>query len=407
MSDRYFLTGDKEWFQRNRARLQAAADWIIRQRNSYMKDVPNRSDLFVAGLMPPCMLGDYAIPSCDWHWYYVDNALSLQGVQRFADALAEFDADAGRKYHEEAEAFRKDLRRAVEREVALSPVRLERDGMYHTYIPRMAYARGMTGLELNAPQYPDCDRFIGALALAEPFSALDANDFRMVDTLDVMEEMGTSVDAVRAREESRKQKGLDPNDALFWHCFVELPKASHNANIYLLQDDVPNFLRFWMNTSVAMVGADGRFWEHWNLGNYGNCTDPDNGTAGWFMENFRNLLVMEDGPSLWIARATPRAWLEQGKKIEVKNAPTYFGTTAYEIVSDVDNGKITAIIEMPNRNPPKSVFLRFRHPKALPIKSVTVNGQPWTQFNNDKELIELTGATVTGATGKTTVTAAY
>ena len=100
MAERYFLTGDKEWFQRNRVRLQAAADWIIRQRTDYMKDVPNRQDLFVAGLMPPCMLGDYAIPSCDWHWYYVDNALSLQGVQRFADALAEFDADAGQKYRE-------------------------------------------------------------------------------------------------------------------------------------------------------------------------------------------------------------------------------------------------------------------------------------------------------------------
>ena len=34
MADRYFLTGDKEWFQRNRVRMQAAADWIIRQRNS-------------------------------------------------------------------------------------------------------------------------------------------------------------------------------------------------------------------------------------------------------------------------------------------------------------------------------------------------------------------------------------
>ena len=60
----------------------------------------------------------------------------------------------------------------------------------------------------------------------------------------------------------------------------------------------------------------------------------------------------------------------------MKNAPTHFGTVAYEIVSDVDHGKITATVEMPSRNPPKSVLLRLRHPKALPIKSVTVNGKP-------------------------------
>jgi hypothetical protein len=395
MADRYFLTGDKEWFQRNRVRLQAAADWILRQRNTYMKDVPNRQELFVAGLMPPCMLGDYAIPSCDWHWYYVDNALSVQGVQRFADALSEFDPEAAKKYQAEADAFRKDIRRVAERDAALAPVRLGRDGAHHTYIPRMAYAAGLTGPELGAPQFPECDRFIGALALAEPFAVVDARNPAMVDTLDMMEEMGTSAAAVRESEEARKQKGLPTADAWFWRPYVILPKASHNANIYLLQDDVPNFLRFWMNSYASVVGADGKLWEHWHLGGYAACTDPDNGTAGWFMENFRDLLAMEDGQSLWIARATPRVWLEQGKRIAVRNAPTYFGPLAYEIVSDVDHGTITATIEIPSRNTPKSILVRLRHPKAAPIKSVTVNGQPWTGFDQEREVVELKGLTGT------------
>jgi hypothetical protein len=402
MAERYFLTGDKEWFQRNRVRLQAAADWIIRQRTLYMKDIPNRQDLFVAGLMPPCMLGDYAIPSCDWHWYYVDNALSLQGVQRFADALMEFDADAGRRYREEADAFRKDIRRAVERDAALAPVRLGRDGTYRSYIPRMAYARGLTGPELGAPQFPDCDRFMGALPLAEPFAVLDASDVRMVNTLNVMEELGTSVNAVREKEEARRQKGLSAADAWFWHGYVSLPKASHNANIYLLQDDVPNFLRFWMNSYAAMVGANGQLWEHWHLGSYTDCSAPDNGTAGWFMENFRNMLVMEIGDSLWLARATPRAWLEQGKKISVRNSPTYFGTVAYEIVSDVESGAIRATVELPLRKSPKEVLLRLRHPTAAPIKNVTVNGKESKDFDATRELVRLSDFT-----GRAAVTVSY
>ncbi|MBN2290989.1 MAG: hypothetical protein JXM70_01105 [Pirellulales bacterium] len=393
MAERYFLTGDKQWFERNRARMQAAADWIIRQRNSYMKDIPNRQDLMVAGLMPPCMLGDYAMPSCDWHWYYCDNTFALQGLQRFADALTEFDADTGRNYRDEANAFRKDIRRAVEREAALSPVRLGRDGMYHSYIPQVAaYARGAANFELGAPQRPQIDTIIGALPLAEQFAALDANDSRIAGSISAMEELGTAGGAMQK---------LDGD--WFWNCYGgTLPKASHNANIYLLQDDVPNFLRFWMNSYAAMVSADGKLWEWGCLGAYNNCTWADNGTAGWFLENFRNLLVMEDGQSLWIARATPRVWLEQGKKIVVKNAPTYFGTLAYEILSDVDNGKITATVEIPNRNPPKSVVVRFRHPKAAPIKNVTVNGQPWTGFDKDKETIKLTGFT-----GKVEITANY
>jgi hypothetical protein len=412
IAERYFLTGDKTYFQTNRARLQAAADWIIRQRNSYMQDIPKREDLFVAGLMPPCMLGDYALPACDWHWYYGDNALALQGLQRFADALSELDPAAGLRYRQEAEAFRRDLRRALARDAALAPVRLGRDGMYHTYIARMADCRGLTGPELGAPQFPDCDLAWGSLLVAEPFAALDAKDPRIVQTLDVMEEMGTSASVVQKLEEARRKKGLPTEDAWFWMAYFLLPKISENSNIYLLEDDVPNFLRFWMNHYALIIGANGKMWEHWRLpggwpnslavGDYADCAIPDNGTAAWFIENFRNLLVMEEGPSLWVARATPRAWLEPGRKVAVSNAPTYFGTLAYEIVSDTDHGRITATVEIPSRNPPRSILLRLRHPKAAPIQSVRVNGKRWTRFNPDKEVIELVGLK-----GKVTVMASY
>jgi len=221
--------------------------------------------------------------------------------------------------------------------------------------------------------------------------------------INVVEKIAASVRAAGKAEESQTKEGLSADDAWFWNCYgASLPKASHNANIYLLQDDVPSFLRFWMNSYAAMVGADGRLWEWGQLGSYTECKAPDNGTAGWFLENFRNLLVMEEGESLWLARATPRVWLEQGKTIAVRNAPTYFGTVAYEIVSHVDKGKITATVEMPSRKQPHTVMLRFRHPQAMPIKGVTLNGQDWREFNKDKEVILLTGVQ-----GKAVVVANY
>ena len=164
------------------------------------------------------------------------------------------------------------------------------------------------------------------------------------------------------------------------------------ANMHLAGDDIPVFLRSFLNCyAIDILPNDGYiFNEHAVHG------PPDKiFEEAAFLERFRNLLVMEDGDSLWLARATPRAWLEQGKKISVKNAPTHFGTVGYEIVSDVDNGKITATVEMPSRNPPKSVLLRFRHPKALPIKSVTVNGRPWKDFDPAGEVISLHGLTGT------------
>jgi hypothetical protein len=44
---------------------------------------------------------------------------------------------------------------------------------------------------------------------------------------------------------------------------------------------------------------------------------------------------------------------------------------------------------MPSRSPPEAVLLRFRHPKALPMKSVTINDNAWTDFDRAKEVIRL------------------
>ncbi len=77
-----------------------------------------------------------------------------------------------------------------------------------------------------------------------------------------------------------------------------------------------------------------------------------------------------------------------GQEDRVRMA-TYFGTIGYQIVSDADHGKITATVEMPARRAPKSVLLRLRHPQALRMKSVTVNGNAWKEFDPAREVISL------------------
>ena len=116
--------------------------------------------------------------------------------------------------------------------------------------------------------------------------------------------------------------------------------------MHLAADDVPVFLRSFLNCyAIDILPNDGYiFNEHAVHG------PPDKiFEEAAFLERFRNLLVMEDGDSLWLARATPRAWLEQGKKISVKNAPTHFGDVGYEIVSDADMGRSPPPWRCPSR----------------------------------------------------------
>jgi hypothetical protein len=177
------------------------------------------------------------------------------------------------------------------------------------------------------------------------------------------------------------------------------PGWQASIDAYLLSDDVPPYLRALYNAYAAEIQpARGYlFVEHAFSGDHDKVHEE-----AAFLNRVRNMLVMEIGDALWLARATPRAWLAQGRRIRVRGAPTHFGTVAYEIVSNVDNGRITATVEMPSRRAPQSVVLRFRHPEGAPIQGVTVNGKPWTGFDRDKETI-----TLKGLTGTVAVTAKY
>jgi hypothetical protein len=404
MMYRYFMTGDAAWLKSMLPRLKVAADWIIRERREYLKDIPNRAELHVAGLMPASMLGDYALPSCDWHFYYTDNAYAQMGLDAMARAMAMIDDPDAARMRAEADAFRADLLRVIKREALLAPVRPGADGVWRSFVPHCAYSGGLLhyGEETNIPQYNFgiINLFDGALALFEKDSVLSAYDRRTIGTVDGMEVGGMKIsvatlaklDHPAATEEARREnerlaqsnaaKADAPQataeegpDLWFWNTFADLPKISHNANLYLRHDDIPNFLRYFFNHAVVMVGNNGKMWEHAHPAVMESCENPDNGTAGWFAENFRNMLLMEDEDVLWITKGTPRAWLRDGNDIRIGGAPTYYGALSYTITSTLgSDNAITAEITVPDRLPVPQIKLRLRHPDAAKIKSVCVDG---------------------------------
>ena len=76
----------------------------------------------------------------------------------------------------------------------------------------------------------------------------------------------------------------------------------------------------------------------------------------------------------------------------MKNAPTHFGPVDYEIVSDADHGKIAATVEdAVAQSAASRCCCGCAIPQAAPIKSVTVNGKPWKDFDAAREVIRLHG----------------
>jgi hypothetical protein len=128
--------------------------------------------------------------------------------------------------------------------------------------------------------------------------------------------------------------------------------------------------------------------------------DVDNGDQphktheeGWFFHQLRYMLVLEAGDDLYLAKGTPRAWLEQGKKVAVTQAPSYFGQLSYRLESFVDQGRIEARLQPPTRRRPVNLYLRLRHPNHAPMIRITINGRPSKDFDASKEWIKLAAPT--------------
>ena len=116
------------------------------------------------------------------------------------------------------------------------------------------------------------------------------------------------------------------------------------------------------------------------------------------------MLVFEhpDDPIVWLAKATPRIWLNQGKAIAVTDAPTRFGNIGYEVHSDIDHGKVSAVLFLPEGYR-AATKLRLRVPGGKVLRSVTLNGGSWTDFSPEQEIVNIPS----GRQGKITVEASY
>lgn len=156
------------------------------------------------------------------------------------------------------------------------------------------------------------------------------------------------------------------------------------------------------NTFLAGEGED-----------VGVCTDPayinpdgyyrtmylsPNGTNNAaYLLALRLMLVRESQDNqglpknLYLADATPRPWLANGKGFSVSRAPTFFGLLSYSVSSHLRSGYIDVLLDVPSRNPVRTLSLRLRTPGHLSIRSVAVNGKRWSAFDSRSETINLSG----------------
>jgi len=344
----YLLSGNRDQFEMLLPHTLKALDWCLGQvRSAGAKESP-AAGLIGSSLNDRTGEGVWAFTQA--YMYAALDTLG-KGLGQIGHPRTEECLDA-------AGSFRKSVQRAFAAAAVRSPLVQLRDRTWTPYVPCEATASG----RLFEQWYPT-DVDTGAVHLLR-LGALPAD--------------GALADCLLN----------DHEDNLYLHGWgmANEPVYNPQATAYLLRDEPEAAIRaFYSYMACAFSHSMLEPVEHrWGWGQY---FGPPSTDGAWF-ELYRGMLIRElDDDSLLLLQATPRKWLEDGKKIEVERAPTYYGRLSMNVESEAVSGRLTARIEMPERSRPRRLIVRFRHPQNKPMRAVSVNGRNWADYDIQKEWV--------------------
>ncbi len=350
VAQHYLLSGDRETFEKLLPASMKALDWCLEEL---------RRAVQASGHVMGLVRGPLNDGTGDGVWAF-NQAYMYAGLEMFGRALERAGHARAAECRRAAETLRESIRRGFETAAANSPLVQLRD---HTWIPYVP-CEARTFRRLIDDWYAT-DVDTGAVHMIR-LKAIDA-DGQLADSL------------LNDHEDNLYYKG--------WGIANE-PVYNQQATAYLLRDEPKAVIRaFYSYMASAFSHSTWEPVEHrWTHGQY---FGPPSTDGAWF-DLYRNMLIHErDDGALVIGLATPRAWLEQGKVIEIERAPTYCGPVSARIRSDAASGGISAEVDMPARSTPDALLVRLRHPEEKRMRSVTVNGQSWKDFDPAREWVRI------------------
>jgi hypothetical protein len=368
LSEHYFLTRDQEWLRRVAPNIVAGCDFIIRERQA-TKIEKNGERVPEYGLLPAGHLED----NDEWRYWFAVNAHAYLGIKWASESLAEIEHPDAERLAKEAQEYLNDILAAVDRARIESPVVTLSDNTSIPHIPIRTEIRGPEWGWFREGAY-------GPLHLVDG-NVLEPNDQRVTWIMKYLEDL-----VYPTRDLGRP---IDLEKYWFSQAGITIQaNLLNNGVAYVRRDEPKHAVRALFNDFAASIYPDVLvFTEHpvvqlsRGIGPYYKTPDE----CG-FLNTLRACLVIEEGDTLFLAKAAPMSWFKVGETISVENAATWFGPVSYSIV--VGETSIKANIKPPRRNPPAKLALRLRRADGKQITAVSVNGQP-VEFDSQREIVWL------------------
>jgi hypothetical protein len=367
LAEHYRFTRDRAWLAHAATGMVRGADWILRE----VARTADRHPL-ERGLLPAGSLEDIG----DWWTWLSTSCYTWRGLDNAAWALAQIGHPESRRLRRAADAYHQDLLRNFRAARDRSPVVRLRDGTAVPKIPSQVHRRGRSFGWI-------CETLEGSLHLLIT-RAIDVHSREAEWILDDYEDNLYLSNQYGYLLDDFDQQWFERGGMSMQACLLL------QVEPWLYRDDIPHALRGLFNAQAASYFPDVRmntehalpFLDDWR-GDHFKSSDEAN-CCGWL----RQLLVREENDQLLlVGQGIPRSWLAPGKSCGIDRAATWFGTMSVHYRGEPD--AVVAQLDGPQRNPPRTVRVRFRDSQQRPIRAVTVNGKSWRRF--DGEWVELPG----------------
>jgi hypothetical protein len=393
----YRLTGDRAWLEQIAPDLRAAAEWTL-------QSTVDRKGEKYAGILPRHAYGgDIDTPAFSFY----ANATCWRGLNDTALAFRALGRDdEARKYETAAANYRKRLLELADRLADRSsrppflPMAFE-IGASHSYREREPT---YDFLGINTPSSNTWVYLGNYWNLFAPMilelNLFDATDPRSRWVPDYMDARGgilaglvrftLGLDQIYGKgyyesllEQGRRAEFVTSLYAIFAH--------GASQNLYSFPE-VAGVFPLRVNNAAIWREHQRNLWNwyfqwDWGFEGWQNCEgEPLSAGPGVALQVLRMALVREtvETPAqdtLRLLDGAPAGWFAPGKRIVVRNAPTFFGEISFE--SEASPSGVRVRVTRPPDFRARQVILRLpRVPRR-----VTINGRDWNNFTGEEVVL--------------------
>lgn len=335
IGEHFRFTRNTDWIRSIEPKLLKACDYLLAWRTRNKRD-DLRGNGF--GLLD----GKVADPDDFFHSFML-NGLSFLGISRVAEILQTIDPPQSRRLAAEARAFREDIRAAFYEALARSPVIPLADGTWCPSVPPWTESSGPVSLYAEGGNWFTHGAFGGRDSLIGPLYLV------LSEVIDPRETGADSLLRSHQQLFTVKNAGLSQ------------PYYCRHDFIHLKRGEVKPFLKTYYNQFAAIQDRETyTFWEHYHHGSQHKTHEE-----AWFLMQTRWMLLMEDGSTLHMLPAIPRAWMSSGNHLSFEDMRTYFGPVSLCVESNLARGVIKADYSLDPARKPAKLTLRLPHPEGL------------------------------------------